>query len=80
MSKADNIESETKTEDAFVMNDNDSDKTDFNTNAALKESEAKIEKLTVLLAKLKKALENQTNKTNEKVNVFELELDATMLP
>lgn len=80
MSKADNIESETKTEDAFVMNDNDSDKTDFNTNAALKESEAKIEKLTVLLAKLKKALENQTNKTNEKVNVFELELNATMLP
>lgn len=57
-------------DDPLGFNDNDSDKTDFN-QSALKESEAKIERLTTLLAKLKKALEAQTARTNEKVLIHQ---------
>lgn len=55
-----------KGDDSLGFNDTDSDKTDF-TRSGQKELETKIERLTTLLVKVKKALEIQTNKTNEKV-------------
>ena len=70
MSKIEMTETDQKFDDPLGFNDNDSDKTDFN-HSALKEYEAKIEKLTSLLAKMKKAMEMQTNKANEKVIALE---------
>lgn len=64
-------QTQARPEDPLGFNDNDSDKTDGN-QAAVKEYEVKIEKLTSLVSKMKKALELQTNKTNEKVSFYPL--------